>query len=458
MENPLHEAHEQIEQLDEKPESRLKVVITVAILVVTMLTTAAGVLAAIWSARQSETQRERQQSATTSLQESVTANSQLLAVDGLKDDIKEDTWRKTFLHVYTLEVSDKTIDSELQKQADRRPRLPKQLSTRLPAGANSDDYTDKLYEKSLADSQLASAYAQESSGWLEKHNGALAVVSILALSLFLLGLALTLGNRATQVGFTALAIVMTVVGGARLLQVQLSDITAPTEDVHRHGGCSQRRHGADALRRRGHQAATRPSRSCPDYVDAWSQLANTLLLLRRVLGKPRSPRRPCLQAEQADQAALNVADVKTGVLYNDLGVHADPQPSVRRRGAEHGRRAQALPREPLRARHSRRARDRPRRPEDGVPLPDEAALSLKDAGPYFRDHYFFTSLRYDSGYFALAGITGAKVDAFFSRAREYEAMLDLKNMAHPLDTHGAAHQRPGLPQVRTRCSAARRDS
>ena len=83
VENPLHEAHEQIEQLEEEPESRLKAIITVSILVVTMLTTAAGVLAAIWSAHQSETQRERQQAATSSLQESVTANAQLRAVDTL---------------------------------------------------------------------------------------------------------------------------------------------------------------------------------------------------------------------------------------------------------------------------------------------------------------------------------------------------------------------------------------
>ena len=43
MENPLHEAHEQIERLEEGPESRIKAVITVMILVVTMLTTVAGV-------------------------------------------------------------------------------------------------------------------------------------------------------------------------------------------------------------------------------------------------------------------------------------------------------------------------------------------------------------------------------------------------------------------------------
>ncbi len=436
MENPLHEAHEQIEQLDEKPESRLKVVITVAILVVTMLTTAAGVMAAIWSARQSDTQRERQQSATTSLQESVTANSQLLAVDGLKDDIKEDTWRKTFLHVYTLEVSDKTVDSELQKQADSAAAIAKQLSARLPAGANSDDYTDKLYEKSLADSQLASAYAQESSGWLEKHNGALAVVSILALSLFLLGLALTLGNRATQVGFTALAIVMTVVGGARLLQVQLSDITAPTESCIDTAAAAN----ADMVLTHYVDAATKlrtAVSNCPDYVDAWSQLANTYFYYGVSSGNPVA-KKAFLQAEQADQAALNVADVKTGVLYNDLAfmqilnhqydAAAQNMVDAHKLSPESHYVLGTLAELAI-ARGDQKT---------AFHYLDEAALSLKDAGPYFRDQYFFTSLRYDSGYFALAGITGAKVDAFFSRAREYEAMLDVKNMAHPLDTHGAA--------------------
>jgi tetratricopeptide (TPR) repeat protein len=435
VENPLHEAHEQIEQLEEAPESRLKAIITVSILVVTMLTTAAGVLAAIWSAHQSETQRERQQAATSSLQESVTANAQLRSVDTLRDDIKEDTWRKTFLHVYTLEVSDKTIDAELQRQANSAAATAKQLGAQLPAGATADDYSDKLYEKSLADSQLASAYAQESSGWLEKHNGALAVVSILALSLFLLGLALTLGNRPTQLGFTALAIVMTLVGGVRLLQVQVTGITAPTEDCINTAAAAN----ADMVLSHYVDAATKLNKAvtdCPDYGEAWTQLANTYFYYGVVSGNPIA-KKAWLRAEQADKAALDVADVKTGVLYNDLAFieilnhqYDDAAQNMvqAHRLVPESHYVLGTLAELAIARGDEKT---------AMHYLDEAALPLKDAGPYFRDQYFFTSLRYDSGYFATAGITGPKVDAFFAKAREYEAMLDVKNMAHPLDTHGA---------------------
>jgi tetratricopeptide (TPR) repeat protein len=435
-ENPLHEAHEQIEQLDEKPESRLKVVITVMILVVTMLTTAAGVLAAIWSAHQSETQRERQQAATTSLQESVTVNAQLRAVDALKDDIKEATWRKTFLHVYTLELADRAMDTVLQHQADSAAEVAKQLTARLPAGSKSDAYSDKLYEPSLADSQLASAYAQESAGWLEKHNGALAVVSILALSLFLLGLALTLGNRPTQIGFTALAMVMTVVGGARLLQVQLSDITAPTEAcIHTAASAN-----ADFVVNQYSDAATKLRKAvadCPDYGAAWSQLANAYFYYGVAAYNKNIARPAWARAEEADQRALDVADIKSGVVYNDvafmqiLNHHYDA-------AAQNLVKAHELSPESHYVLGTLAelaiARGDETKADEYL---KEAALTLKDAGPYFRDQYFFTSLRYDSGYFATAGITGPKVDAFFARAREYEAMLDVKNMAHPLDTHGA---------------------
>lgn len=437
MENPLHEANEQIEQLEDKPESQLKVVITVTILIVTMLTTTAGVLAAIWSGHQSETQRERQQAAAASLQDAVDANAQLQIVDGLKDDIKEDNWRKTFLHVYSLELSDKTMDAALQRQSDSAGAVAKQLSARLPAGSNSSAYTDQLYEKSTSDSQLASAYAKESAGWLEKHNGALAVVSILALSLFLLGLALTLGNRSTQLGFTGLAMVMTIVGGARLLQVQLSDTTAPTEQCIKVVAAATADfdvyHYTDAETKLRKVVA-----ACPAYDQAWNQLSNAYFESGWASYNPKIAKVEWAKAEQASQRALDVADVKTGLLYNDV---ANMQILTHHYDAA----AQNL------------ARAHELLPENHYVLGslgelaivrgdvktadaylEEIAASLKNAGPYFRDLYFYNSLRNDRTTFGLAGITGPKVDAFFAKAREDEAALDVKNMPHAGDTHGAS--------------------
>src|SRR6185312_14985409 len=144
-------------------------------------------------------------------------------------------------------------------------------------------YADTLQEDALNKSQLAAAYARESAGWLEKHNGALAVVSMLALSLFLLGLALTLGNRPTQVGFTALAVVMTLIAGARLIQVQTSTIAAPTEECITLD---------DALAQ------------CPTYDSGWSDLGNTLFYQGVVEGGPTA-RSLWLKAEDAYQKALD---------------------------------------------------------------------------------------------------------------------------------------------------------
>src|SRR5689334_13395841 len=102
------------------------------ILVVTMLTTLAGVLAAIWSARQSETQRERQEAATESLKAGVTAAAQQQSTDALIDDATEADWRRMFLHVYSVEISDTSMATQLQNQADQAAAVKAKIDKELP--------------------------------------------------------------------------------------------------------------------------------------------------------------------------------------------------------------------------------------------------------------------------------------------------------------------------------------
>jgi tetratricopeptide (TPR) repeat protein len=435
VENPLHEAHEQIERLEEGPESRLKAVITVMILVVTMLTTVAGVLAAIWSARQSETQRERQEAATESLKAGVTAAAQQQSTDALIDDATEADWRRMFLHVYSVEITDQSVSAQLQAQADQAAAVEANINKQLPANARSQSYSDQLQEDALNKSQVAAAYAQESAGWLEKHNGALAVVSMLALSLFLLGLALTLGNRPTQVGFTALAIAMTLIAGARLIQVQATSIAAPTEEcISLDGKAVAAVNSAEYDK--GREALDEAVAKCPTYDAGWRDLGSTLFYQGVVEGGATA-KTLWVKAEDAYQKAVEVADGKTGELYNYLGFmqilnhHFDA-------AAANLTEAHDLSPESRVIMGSLA--------ELAIAQGDEtkafaylkkAALSLQNDGPYLRDNYFFTSLRYDRAYFATAGITGAKVDQFFLRTREAEALLDSKDMTSPYDTHGA---------------------
>lgn len=436
MENPLHEAHEQIEHLEEAPESRLKVVITISILVVTMLTTAGGVLASIWSAHQSETQRERQQAATKSLEEGLTVNSTLSSVDTAIDDATEAQWRETFLKVYSMEVSDKSLVPQLKKQEQAAKQVVDQINGRLPAGARDSSFSDRLNEDSVTESQLAAAYARESAGWLEKHNGALAVVSMLALSLFLLGLALTIGNRPTQIGFTALAAVMTVIAAARLVQIDVSDIKAPTEDCIRTAAAATA-FVVDTEYKRAETKLEEALGACPSYGDAWSALGQARFYEGVVSGDPAVAKRDWPRAQQAYQRALDVADTRSGELYNDLAFlqmldhdYVDAQANLDKAYELSPNSNYVL---------GSRAELAVARGDDTTAerLLRQAADNLKDAGPYLRNDYFFASLRYDHAYFTQAGITGRKVDAFFQHGREYEALLDSGHMTTPLDTHGA---------------------
>jgi tetratricopeptide (TPR) repeat protein len=436
VENPLHEAHEQIEHLEEAPESRLKVIITVSILVVTMLTTAAGVLASIWSAHQSETQRERQQAATRSLEEGLTVNSRLSAIDTAIDDATEAQWRQTFLKVYSMEISDKSLVANLKTQEQAAKQVVDQINSRLPAGARDSSYSQRLDEDAVTQSELAAAYAKESAGWLEKHNGALAVVSMLALALFLLGLALTLGNRPTQIGFTVLAGAMTVIAAVRLVQIDVSDIQAPTEDCIRTAATAN----AFVVDRQYKQAESKLEDAlgaCPSFGDAWTELGLARFYEGVGSNDPSVARQDWPRAQQAYERALEVADTRSGEMYNGLGFlqllnhqYAQAQTNLEKAHelSPGSNTVLGSLAELAIARGDETTADR---------LLRQAADRLKDAGPYLRNDDFFASMRYDRAYFALAGITGSKVDAFFLHGREYEAMLDSGHMTTPLDTHGA---------------------
>lgn len=210
----------------------------------------------------------------------------------------------------------------------------------------------------------------------------------------------------TQLGFTTLAALMTLIAGARLVQIDLSDIKAPTEDCIRTAATATA-FVVDLKYQQAEGKLEDAVKACPRYGEAWSSLGQTRFYEGVSSGDPAVAKRDWPRAQQAYQRALDAADTRSGEMYNDLW---------------------AVLAELAVARGDDATAER---------LLRQAAYNVKDAGPYLRNDYFFASLRYDRDYFEQAGIAGSKVDTFFEHGREYEALLDSGHMTTPLDTHGA---------------------
>ena len=304
------------------------------------------------------------------------------------------------------------------------------IDKELPPDARSQSYSDRLQEDARNKSQLAAAYAQESAGWLEKHNGALAVVSMLALSLFLLGLALTLGNRPTQLGFTALAIVMTLIAGGRIVQIAASPVdVASASCINRYGDAV-----TDAQSGQVSAAAkvlTAVVGDCAKFDDAWTALGQVRY--------EQSGKKTTERAQEAFQKALDTADAKSEDLYNNLGyielLNKDFGPAQ----DNLDKAAELAPENPIVlasqaelaiAQHDVAAADR---------YLDKAFEMVAPLGPYFRDEFFFAGLRSDRDSFAEAGIKGSDINAFFLKGRQAEATMDLSaGGAKPGSTDGGS--------------------
>lgn len=430
MENPLEAGHEKIEELEELPESRLKSIITVTIVVVTILTTLAGVLAALWSARESETQRARQQATAEAVEAGLHATTEQSALDAQRDDRREALWRQVELDfsAQTIQNTSAELAAALRLQGEAAAAQAQDLSGELPQ--NQDEYDVRVAEMRrdvTEQEQIAKADAHESVGWLDKHNGALAVVSMLALALFLLGLALTLGSRATQLGFTVLAIIMTVIAGARLAQIAAGSINVASEScIERFADADTQLNGGEF--EKGAAMLQDVVTDCGNYSEAWADLAEATLYQF----KDGSLHEALKDAEHE----LDTASPKSSVQYNDLGflqtlskqydaaetnldkaLELDPHNEVIL-----GSRAELAVVEGQKATAQRYF--------------DTAMTSVAQHGPYFQRLYF-QSLRLDELIFTAVGITSHELTDFFTAAKQTEVSLDELHRSQPTDTHGA---------------------
>lgn len=442
MENPFEAGHEELQHTEHLRARRLKVVITVAILLVTMLTTLTGVLAALWGARQSETQRARQQATADVLQNALHATALQDSLDQRRDDVKEVGWRTVDLRARADLVAKTTLPASLAKELRRQATLTDGQHTKLDSALpqqvrdSYDAYVADLHEPQTKSEQDALSEARQSVAWLGKHNSALAVVSMLALALFLLGLALTLSNRATQIGFTVLALVMLVVSGARLAQIGASPVSTVSESCIEHyvaGYTALNASATDAAAAHSFEAATS---ECPKYPDAWEQLGYARFY-QSISADKTTNTTNLAASQQAFQQALNLSPTRSANLYNSLGYI-----ETLNKDYSHARTnlAKALELQP----------DDPTvlgtQAELTAALGNEAAAEnalqqsvklVATHGPYYRDQYF-ASLRLDELIFEIHDYAlYQRLVPFYDKAREIEASIDIGIGSEPGDAHGA---------------------
>jgi hypothetical protein len=429
VENTFNEAHEEIKHLEHLSAPRLKVVMTVTILLITMLATLSGVMAGIWSSKQAEAQTARQEATASALKAELGATTKESEVAQTEDDSIEAGWRSSFLYQESTQVHDAHLKQILLDQQKRGYRISNQIDKRLPPGGDTPAYYAQLQEPVIHEEQLAKARALEGVGWLEKNNEALAVVSMLALALFLVGLALTIASRRIQVGFTALSIAMLLFSGGRLAWIAASPINRPTES------CVEQYTSAATADTAGHYSAARKellsvTRACPTYSDAWNELATAAF----------DPAKPAARAEfaSATYRALATSDSPSAVLQNNAGVAAllnHDLPTAERLLADARRNA---PDNPI-VLSSCAELAAARGDAQGARADLTAAVDqVAKHGPYYRNQVFFAALRNDVTSFPQAGWRNKIFDQLFLSGKEAEASLDSIGRSTPGSTHGAA--------------------
>lgn len=435
MENPLNEAHEEIKHLEHLSASRLRVAMTVTILVITVLATVAGSLAALWSGRQSEAQTARQQATAAALRDELSATTQEAAVAQSEDDSVEAGWRSTFLYEESAQVTDAKVKRTLLSQQQRAYRISKQIDRTLPHGGDSAAYYAQLQRPATRDEEAAKAEARRGVAWLAKNNSALAVVSILALALFLVGLALTINNRRVQIGFTALSVVMLLFGGGWLGAIAASPIDVPTERcIDGYTDASAALSAGSTQDARGR--LEKVTGACPSYSDAWAALAQASFDPGNATARRA--------VEDAELRALRTADTASPILLNNVGsaalldhdlpAAASYLAAADRIGADNPVVLSSVA-ELAAVRGDARAANQA--------LEKSLAL-VAQHGPYYRDNVYFPALRQDVASFAAAGLHTAALDRLFRTAKQAEASLDSLRTVHPGTTHGARISDPEI--------------
>jgi tetratricopeptide (TPR) repeat protein len=427
MDNSVEEAQEQIEHLQDLAPSRFKIGVAVGILLVTAAATFAGVYAARSAGNVSDAQRSRQELSASAVSDGLHATALGVAADQQRDDSTEAGWRAALLRI---EAGDSAagVAGALRAQAAAADSQSSTAGAAVPLPhAPYRTYAAQIEVPTLLVQQSALSYAQQSAQWQAKGTAALSIVSVLALALFLLGLALTISHTLTQKGFVLLALIMLVVSTVRLGVIASGGIVHPTAScINGFAVGSARYAGGDNAG--AITTLQRAVASCPSYADAWNALAVAEYSLKTKAGFQFS--------EHAFAKALALNETKPAVMYNNLGF---TQLINGRLGDAAATLASALKLDPTNE-YTLASLAEERLLNNDPAAADrylQRAMHLVAGhGPAFR-LAFFTALRTSQQAFRGLGPHNSLLVSYFTKFREAEASIDSRNSATPGDAHGA---------------------
>lgn len=417
MENRLEEVHEHLEHLEHVASRKFKTVITVMVLLVTGAATVAGVLVALWSGHESAAQSARQELAAEAVSADLHANALYAANSDQQDQQTEAGWQAAFLRLYK-DGTDSTTAALLEQQAQVADKQAKQGTTVSTAQLN-----DAAAKQTIAD-QESQAKASEASDFAGKGSGALTVISILAVALFLLGLAPTIPVQFTRWLFVGLAVVGLVVSGARLAVVATRSSDIPTSaciDDYAHATF------ATTYEDQIKELKGVVSR-CSSYADAYQQLANA----QSGLGTKKG----FLDAETNYRKALDLRPAYAAILYNNLATAQLFDGHVAQAQDSLDRAMQLDPKNEVTLASKAEQRAFSGDTAGADRYLDKALALVATHGSYFRQQYF-QSLRLDYQLTQDMGIHTKATDAFYLLVRNAEASLDVYGKPTPGDPHGA---------------------
>lgn len=446
METRLEEVHEEIEHLVELPPSRLKVVATLAVILVTLVTTLAAILAASAASSESVAQRDRQLSLAQAEVAELQASLSTRAANQQHDDGREAGWRAAFLRVEAAQATDPSVVAQLRAQATVAQSQAKAIEAALPAppGSPLDAHIAALQIPVTVADQTADARGQQSAGWLRNEDRYLSTISMLAVALFLLGLALTLSNRSTAKGFVVLALALLVVSGGRLAYIAAGSPQAPS------------------AARRCATTSLKASTAICDYAQGLNATNNdqaVKLLGAAVQASPRYPAawealgdaesnvgtRPSLaRAERDYDQALELGFPEAAIVYNNVGYAQLLEGHLAASAASLDKALALDPRDEVTlaslAEERLAAHDLP----GAKRWLDRALAIVSGYGPRFRNggsngaSGYFSAFRLDELNLAdPGGVPQSMLAPFFTEVRDAEASLDALGSDQPGDAHGA---------------------
>lgn len=420
MENHLEEVGEHLEHIEEElTSSGFKTVVTALMLLVTAAATTAGVLAARWSADESEAQRARQEFAAQAVAADLHANALQAASGEQADQQSESGWQAAFLRLQR-QGADAATAALLGRQADVADRQRAQSTS--PVSAQQRTAAAEAQDTAAG---MSEAKAQTAADFSAKEAGALTVVSMLAVALFLLGLAPTIGTPVPRRIFVALAALGLVVAVGRLSIVATRHTQVPTAQcVQQYAAARQATTTYEAEISRLHPVV----HDCTRYADAYEALGDA----ESGIGTPRT----FLTAEADYRTALRQHPAYAAILYNNLATAQlfDHHLAAARTSLQHAAALDPNNEITLGSEAEQRAFSGDQSGADRY-LAQALALVAKH-GPYFRDSYF-ASLRTDALETHVLNIATPTTNAFYRRVDEAEASLDVYGRPAPGDAHGA---------------------